>query len=159
MKTLMAAGPKPLIIVRGSGRAAQFVDDWVKYDTEIREQHDAGASQIKIDTLKQMQLEGAEESIRRDLAAAKATSYDEHLLLAASSKAKWWDVAEYIDCLKKLGAHNQLHFFDIRKMSAKEQDFKSQLNPSVKRPIDFGLLRAALSRHDRCRSQDASNSD
>jgi len=34
IKTLVAAGEKPIIIIRGSQRTAKYVEDWVNFETE-----------------------------------------------------------------------------------------------------------------------------
>eukprot|EP01050_Picozoa_sp_SAG11_P016094 SAG11_NODE_2155_length_3735_cov_2.677668_2_plen_907_part_00 len=131
MKTLVAAGEKPLIIVRGSGRAAQFVDDWVRFNEQVKVARTSqGGTQVEVEILLQRQRQVAEASIRRDVAGANKADYD--IVAASTEKPAWWDVSEFIRCLQTLGLHEQLNFFDILHISEeKDSDMKSKMNPML----------------------------
>jgi hypothetical protein len=66
MATLVANGDKPVIIVKGSGRAAGFIEEWCEFEAQ---KQIASPEQHRILELQQMQ--NAEETIRRDIAPTK----------------------------------------------------------------------------------------
>jgi hypothetical protein len=149
IKTLIAAGDKPLIIVRGSDRAAKFVDDWVGFERRKRKALEAGQD---ISILSQQQRQRAEESLRRDIAPTKKKTYESaakhfqqldpvvrrNILLdkldqiddKTTKEIGWWNVNEFIECLEMLGNRSQLSFFDMLK-DQKKMRAKERLNPML----------------------------
>lgn len=111
MATLVAAGDKPIIIVGGSGRAAQFVEDWVQLERKKTKQKSSAEEEI----LNEKQLETAERSIRADIAPTKNTTFEKANLM--EPKPDWWDVSKFTGFLKVLGLHQQLQFFGIADVS------------------------------------------
>eukprot|EP01052_Picozoa_sp_SAG31_P040798 SAG31_NODE_6006_length_2217_cov_2.887158_1_plen_562_part_00 len=124
MDTLVAAGAQPIIVFKGSGRAAQFIEDWIVFEKKISEATD------EVHSLSNAQKANAEENIRRDFAQAKGKQYEDILALADDEKPDWWDTDHFVECLEILGTHKMLSFFDCA-VSQTEVSEKARLNPML----------------------------
>eukprot|EP01052_Picozoa_sp_SAG31_P019238 SAG31_NODE_1395_length_8516_cov_4.162885_5_plen_1018_part_00 len=129
MKTLVAAGDKPIIIVAGSGRCAQFVEDWVKVERQKDSLKRQSGNAAAEETLTRHQKEAAETCIRRDFAKINRKNFVDVRL--QSKKPDWWDVGAFIEYLTHLGVHQQLSFFDIARISEGKMSAKQRLNPML----------------------------
>ena len=128
LKTLLSAGPKPIIVVRGSLRTAQFIEDWLQFDSR-KDQNRKDPDELR--AIAQQQNEHATRSLREDMAMAQRPpmTYEEAEGLAETPP--WWDVQDYVLMLEKLSLHETLYFFDINQKTDQKTNKKIRLNPML----------------------------
>jgi hypothetical protein len=135
LNQLAGAGSKPIIIVRGSERAAEFVDDWSRWESKMA----ATLDDVEKARLRDAQLEHAQRNLREDLAGANATTYID--TENQEVKPDWWDVSRFVEILQKLGQHEQLSFFDMNQTVGMHTKKNLRLNPMLPKILD-GVLRS-----------------
>jgi hypothetical protein len=133
IKTLVAAGDKPIIIIKGSQRTAKYVEDWCNFEQQKKRKRN---DPVAVERLTQKQMEIAEADLRRDIAGANRTTYEAVENLPV--KPPWWNVDSFTSALEKLGRHDYMHFFDINQTATVNTTKKIRLNPML--PMLLGSI-------------------
>ena len=129
--TLASSGEKPIIIVSGSQRAAQYIEDWCGFEAQKASKRNDPELVLRLDEL---QKEQARRSLRMDFAGAKKTTYE--AVAEAAEKPDWWDVESFLHALRKLGDHDYMHFFQISQAETVKTSKKIRLNPMLPPLLD-----------------------
>ena len=140
--TLASSGEKPIIIVSGSLRAAQYIEDWCKMETQKAAKRNDPQAVERLDMLQKQQ---ARKSLRMDFAGANKTTFEaveEHAV-----KPQWWNVESFIVALTKLGQHAYMHFFDISQTATVKTNKKIRLNPMLP-PLLDSIVKSAQVKQD-----------
>ena len=84
--TLDSAGSKPIIVVRGSERAAQFIDDWCSWNDKLQY-----AGSVQTAMYKVQRRDQAELSLRTDACKIQRPPVAYEDILAEETKPPWWE--------------------------------------------------------------------
>lgn len=129
--TLASSGEKPIIVVSGSQRAAQYIEDWCSFETQKANKRNDPEMVLR---LSELQKEQARRSLRMDFAGAKKTTYE--AVAEAAEKPDWWNVESFLHALSKLGDHDYMHFFQINQAVTGKTSKKIRLNPMLPPLLD-----------------------
>eukprot|EP01047_Picozoa_sp_COSAG01_P036409 COSAG01_NODE_2844_length_6989_cov_41.950943_2_plen_1363_part_00 len=132
LNSLLAAGQRPIIVVRGSMRAVQFIEEFYAAQKNI----DAEKKAERREQLIVKQHKQAERSLRLDLCTGPGKGLPYTHFEEMADKPGWWDVHDLVDALDKLVKHEQLHFFDINAKTTVKTSKEIRLNPMLPPLLD-----------------------
>ena len=138
LKSLAASSSSALIICKGSGRAAQFLEDWVNAQRQINALHAHRTKKHHEEAvrLELKQRQHAETSLRADAANVQKPPSTIEKGEMMRPKPAWWDVSSFVEALEKLGRHKRLYFFDINQKMDIRTSKQERLNPMLPPLLD-----------------------
>eukprot|EP01043_Picozoa_sp_COSAG02_P010313 COSAG02_NODE_360_length_23829_cov_107.112769_8_plen_1933_part_00 len=116
-----------IVVIQGSERAAQFLEDWIAHEAEKDEIDQKDLKQRE--QIDKRQKDHAEKSIRSDFAKTQRPPTTYEHVYRQPQKPRWWDVQVYVDALGKLGQHKHLNFFRLDQTFSIDSSKEQRNNP------------------------------